>query len=180
VKKTRPARSKLERNGLRRYGTSVDPLSIPIASKTETVSPTVIAERRARRKRPSLDAITQRCARKLFERNRELKRLTDLGPVAGSIWTTHPEKEKDLFGPLVLVLETPQSNREALWVAEVTQEREKFEEGDIRVSRRTSGLHFGCIIRASMAFFIEPEKLLTCAGRLSHISDLLDSKLRGS
>jgi len=114
-----------------------------------------------------LDAIIERCAKKLFDRNRELKRLTAKGLVAGSIWSTCPEKEEDLFGPLVLVLQTPESDREALWVAEVTQDGKKFENGDMRLSRRTSGLHFSCIIRASVVFHLEPQKLLTCAGKIS-------------
>lgn len=167
MKKTRPERSGLEHNELKSYGTSACPLSIPIAAKTQIILSTETARQRIRRKRPSLEAIIERCARKLFERNRELKRLTTQGPVAGSIWATCPEKEEDLFGPLVLILKTPGSGREPLWVVEVTQDRKKFEEGDICLSRRTSGLHFRCIIRVSVVFFIEPEKLLTCAGRLS-------------
>jgi hypothetical protein len=131
----------------------------------------VILSTTSKRSTPNLpskmSAVIENCARRLFSRQQELKRLTAQGPVAGSIWTTCPEKEEDLFGPLVFVLETPAPEREAAWVAEVTQDCELAESGDIILPRKTSGLHFSCIIRVSIVFSLEPQKLLGCAGKLS-------------
>ena len=166
MKTTRPSSKLLDQGSVGHYEIAAGSLVSPTPVEALITAPNS-RQRCTPGVQAPLDRLIEGSARKLFSRQQELRRLTAQGPAAGSIWTTRPEREEDLFGPLVLVLEASRSDREALWVAEVTQDGKKFENGYMRLSRRTSGLHFSCIIRASVVFHLEPQRLLTCAGIIS-------------
>jgi hypothetical protein len=117
--------------------------------------------------RLSLEGMIDRFASRLHARQEELKRLTDQGPVIGSIWSTHPETQEDVFGPLVLILENQGSGLDTLLVAEITQNYRRGTEGNIVLPRQASGLHFSCMVVVSVVFLLKPQKLRACAGKLS-------------
>lgn len=166
MKTTPLSRNVVETEDRKRFGSSGGSPKSRRGRETGAV-PSPADERPPLGKATRIEKVIETCALRMFLRQRELQRLTSQGPATGTIWATSPKKEQDLFGPLVLVLETPESEQEALRVALVTQNCDEYEDGDVRLPRRQSGLHFSCIIRVSLVFSIEPEALLTCVGILS-------------
>jgi hypothetical protein len=166
VKASRLSKSETEHGESRCNVTPTGLLEPPRAAKTG-VNLSKTKKLQDTHMRSPLCTIIDICSRKLFLRQQELKQLTDEGPVVGSIWSTYPEKEEDLFGPLVLVLETPAAERETLLVTEVTQDYMQCKDGDIQLPHQTSGLHFSCIVRVAVVFSIQPQALRKCAGKLS-------------
>ncbi|MGB6063250.1 MAG: hypothetical protein WBG50_00465 [Desulfomonilaceae bacterium] len=95
-----------------------------------------------------------------------LNELTNRGPVFGSIWSTYPENEEEIFGPLVLILDHSITQPYAM-VAEASQDIDRREVGDILLQGNTPDLHFSCVLRLNKISFIPKLRLSSCAGRLS-------------
>jgi hypothetical protein len=95
-----------------------------------------------------------------------LNELTNRGPVFGTIWSTFPEKEEEIFGPLVVILDHSISQSHAI-VAEASQDIDRRELGDILLQGNTPYLHFSCVLRLNKISLIQKLRLRVCAGQLS-------------
>lgn len=120
------------------------------------------------------DILVKRVVRRLQRNQERLRGLTERGPVKGTVWSTFPNKEEDTFGPLVLVLETPEENQDNVFVVEVSQNFTNPTENEIMLDRGRSGLHFSCVVRPVNIFFTTRGTLRSCAGKLRrHVTQSL-------
>ncbi len=103
----------------------------------------------------------------LRRRQEALRNQQDIRPRPGTIWRTVPQREVDLFGPLVVVLiPPPDSYGNLLTVAEVSEDIPQAIETDMILDPAQSGLKFRCMVRAGNIFEIDPENLKEFLGEL--------------
>jgi hypothetical protein len=114
------------------------------------------------------NAFIKLAAQRLKDRQDEIKSKSTQSPRSGSVWRTVPESEDDLYGPLVIVLNDPAGkDPELVQVAEVSEEIQQAIDTDIVLERRTGGLSFDFMIRASHVFWTKRENLKAYAGEIS-------------
>lgn len=97
----------------------------------------------------------------------KLRRLGEQAPVPGTIWNSKPEREENLFGPMLLVLKAVDldSGPEFL-VAEVSDCIDQATETDLVLSSDESSLPFNCMIRAGNTFWTTSNWFKDCIGEI--------------
>jgi hypothetical protein len=98
------------------------------------------------------------------------------GPTPGTIWNSHPEREEDLFGPMLLILKAVDADLgPALLVAEVSECIEQAMETDLVIGTGESSLPFNFMIRSMNIFWTNSNRLKDCIGEIdeSKWSDVL-------
>lgn len=111
--------------------------------------------------------VVELLAEKLEAIQDRLRELTIQGPEFGTIWCTYPEREEDLFGPLVVILDAGSHSNPQAIVAEASQDLDHGGNLAIFLKGNTRDLHFSCIVRLDRVFLIPRTRLRTCAGKLS-------------
>jgi hypothetical protein len=104
----------------------------------------------------------------LRERQEDLRRGTEAGPIPGTLWRAAPESSKVAYGPLLLVLHTEgRGSKSKVWVAEVSEDIPQAIETDYILEQRESGLGFRCMVRTGNVFQTNGSSLTAFAGKLS-------------
>jgi hypothetical protein len=120
----------------------------------------------AQQKNPSDESIQKQLA-SLKKRQEALRNQQYIEPRPGTLWRTVPQREVDLFGPLVIVLIPPTgSYGNLLTVAEVSEDIPQAIETDMILDPRALGLRFRCMVRAGNIFEIDPKNLKEYLGEL--------------
>ena len=115
---------------------------------------------------PDDDPIGKR-AQALHELQLAQQEAVKQGPTPGTIWRTVPESEKDLFGPLILVIDRQEAKEGvALTVAEVSEDIAQAIHTDMVLEPKESGLRFRCMVRTENTFTTSPDRLTLFAGAL--------------
>ena len=102
------------------------------------------------------DRYTESLVRRIKDRQAEVKRHEDGGPVPGDIWRAVPDSEEHIFGPLLFVIATSHRNTpEVVLVAEVSDEMEQATDTDMVLETAESGLPFVFIVSGNNIFLYD-------------------------
>jgi hypothetical protein len=102
-----------------------------------------------------------------MEIERALQSLRKPEITSGGVWRTVPVEKRDLYGPLVLVLQSRgSSERRTIRVAEVSEDIPNALDTDVIIDPRSSGLSFTFMVRAENIFPMSNAKLKAFAGTL--------------
>ncbi len=89
------------------------------------------------------------------------------GPTPGTIWNSQPEREEDLFGPILLILKALDSySGPNFLVVEVSEYIGQAMETDLVIGSDESSLSFNCVIRPRNMFWTSSNWLKDCIGEI--------------
>ncbi len=123
-------------------------------------------------KKLRLESLTQDIFSLQVERFKELstKALSARmdGPKPGTLWRAVPKSEDDIFGPLLLVIESETGDKtETVRVAPISEEISQAIETDIIIEPDESGLSFTFMVRAGNVIETHKKYLKTYVGGLT-------------
>ncbi|MFH1114178.1 MAG: hypothetical protein V1792_09680 [Pseudomonadota bacterium] len=143
------------------------PLKAIMEAHVELCAECAAKVRSFQRPKLSPDELLEKQLASFREKQAALKRQQSQGPRPGTIWSTLPESEKDLLGPLVFVLSpTGSPEKKSLTVAEVSEDIAQAIETDMILDPPESGLRFRCMVRAGNIFSTDPKNLKAFAAEL--------------